>query len=316
MSGTEPKIGATKAGRSLLANPPPWPNGKRCAVSFTFDMDADSILHLAHHKNATNLVASMSMLQYGPRVAMPRILGLFREFGIRQTFFIPAWCIERYPEVIEAVLADGHEIGHHGYIHEHPNELSRDREEYWLRRGIEVIERVTGKRPAGYRAPSYRFSRNSLDLLLAEGFRYDASLMGDEVPYLLTNGKSSLVELPSHYAMDDWAHYMVGRDFNYMMPIKAPAHAMDVFKAEFDAAWRHGALWVSVWHPFLSGRLARFEAIAALLEYMTEKGDVWFAPLSEITAHVEGLVASGAWSPRTEHLPQYPAPIPELDEGL
>jgi hypothetical protein len=101
--------------------------------------------------------------------------------------------------------------------------------------------------------------------------------MGDEIPYLLSDGRNSLVELPSHYAMDDWAHYMVGRDFNYMMPIKAPSHAMDVYTAEFDAAWRHGALWVSVWHPFLSGRLARFEAIASLLEYMVEKGDVWFA---------------------------------------
>ncbi|MBX2856389.1 MAG: polysaccharide deacetylase [Rhodobacteraceae bacterium] len=302
--------------RQLIPDPPPWPNGARCAVAFTFDMDADSILHLAHHENATNLVASMSMLQYGPRVAMPRILALFREFEIRQTFFIPSWCIERYPEVAEAVLADGHELGYHGYVHEHPNELSRDREAYWLRRGIEVLERVAGKRPVGYRAPSYRFSRNSLDLLLDEGIRYDASLFGDEIPYLLSNGESSLVELPSHYAMDDWAHYMVGRDFNYMMPIKAPSHAMDIFRSEFDAAWRHGALWISVWHPFLSGRLARFEAIAELLEYMTEKGDVWFAPLSEIAAHVESLISSGAWSPRTDLLPQYPGPIPELDEGL
>ncbi len=302
--------------RRLIANPPPWPNGAKCAVAFTFDMDADSILHLAHHKNATNLVASMSMLQYGPRVAMPRILALFREFGIKQTFFIPSWCIERYPATIEAVLADGHEIGQHGYLHEHPNELSLEREDYWFMRSLEVIERVTGKRPAGYRAPSYRFSRNTLDLLVREGFRYDASLMGDEIPYGLTNGKGSLIELPSHYAMDDWAHYMVGRDFNYMMPIKAPAHAMDVFRNEFDAAWRHGGLWISVWHPFLSGRLARFEAIGELMDYMKDKGDVWFAPLSEIAAHVEQLIASGRWAPRTDHLPQYPGPIPELEGGV
>ena len=251
--------------RKLIPNAPPWPNGARCAVAFTFDMDADSILHLAHHQNATNLVASMSMLQYGPRVAMPRILALFRELGIRQTFFIPSWCIERYPDAVEAALADGHEIGQHGYLHEHPNELSLEREDYWLMRSLEVIERATGKRPVGYRAPAYKFSRHTLDLLLREGFRYDASLMGDEIPYRLTNGHGSLIGLPSHYAMDDWAHYMVGRDFDYMMPIKAPAHAMDVFRAEFDAAWRHGALWIAVWHPFLSGRLARFEAIAELI---------------------------------------------------
>src|SRR6516165_10663793 len=172
-------------GRTLIANPPPWPNGARCAVAFTFDMDADSILHLAHRDNANNLVAAMSMLQYGPRVAMPRILAFYREMRVKQTFFVPAWCIERYPAAIEAALADGHEIAHHGYLHEHPNELSAEQERYWLQRGIDVIARVTGARPVGHRAPAYKFSRHSLDLLLAEGFRYDASLMGDDIPYRL-----------------------------------------------------------------------------------------------------------------------------------
>ena len=139
--------------------------------------------------------------------------------------------------------------------------------------------------------------------------------MGDEIPYRLTNGDKSLIELPSHYAMDDWAHYMVGRDLNYMMPIKAPDHAMDVFRSEFDAAWRQGAMWIAVWHPFLSGRLARFEAIGELMDYMSAKGDVWFATLAEITDHVDELIASGRWSPRTDHLPQYPGPVPELNEG-
>ncbi len=301
--------------RQLIPNAPPWPGGAKCAVAMTFDLDADSILHLAHHKEATNLVASMSMLQYGPRVAMPRILALFEEFKIKQTFFIPSWCIERYPEAAEAALAAGHEIGHHGYLHQHPNELTLDEERYWFERAYTVLEKFTGKAPAGFRAPSYRFSRNTLDLLVEAGMAYDASLFGDEIPYRLSNGSGALIELPSHYAMDDWAHYMVGRDFNYMMPIKAPSHAMDVFREEFDAAWRHGGLWISVWHPFLSGRLARFEAIGELLDYMAAKGDVWFATLSEITEHIEGLIESGTWTPRTDHLPQYPGPIPELDEG-
>ena len=85
----------------------------------------------------------------------------------------------------------------------------------------------------GYRAPSYKFSKNTLDLLLQEGFKYDSSLMGDDIPYRLTNGKSALLELPSHYALDDWGHYMFSREFDYKMPIKAPSHAMDVFRAEF-----------------------------------------------------------------------------------
>jgi peptidoglycan/xylan/chitin deacetylase (PgdA/CDA1 family) len=301
--------------RTLIANPPPWPYGARCAVSFTFDMDADSILHLAHRERAGTMVAALSMLQYGPRVAMPRILALFREFGVKQTFFVPAWCIEQYPAAVEAALRDGHEIAHHGYLHEHPNELTREQEKYWLERASEVIRRFTGQYPAGYRAPAYQFSRNTLDLLLEAGFKYDASLMGDDVPYRLTDGASSLIELPSHYALDDWPQYMYSRELEYRMPIKAPGLAMDLFRAEFDAAWRHGGLWIAVWHPFVSGRLARFEAVADLIEYMAAKGEVWFAPLRDIAAHVSALIEAGQWTPRTDHVPQYPAPIPELGDG-
>ena len=282
----------------MIDNPIPWPDGNRCAVAYTYDMDADSILHLAYHQDAGNRVMTMSMLRYGPEIAIPRILKMYADHGLRQTFFLPAWCMERYPATVEAILKGGHEIGHHGYIHEHPNELSREEEHRMLNRSIEVIEAMTGARPRGYRAPSYRFSQHTLDLLLEEGFDYDSSLMGDDIPYLLDNGHGTVVELPSHYAMDDWPHYMMSRDLQYMMTIKSPQMANEVYRAEFDAAWRFGGLWIAVWHPFLSGRLARAAATAELIEYMQGKGGVWFATLAEISAHVRKVIADGTWTPQ------------------
>ena len=53
----------------MILNPPEWPDGARCAVAFTYDMDADSILHFDHHSSADTRVAAMSMLRYGPEVA-------------------------------------------------------------------------------------------------------------------------------------------------------------------------------------------------------------------------------------------------------
>lgn len=275
-------------------------------------MDADSILHLAHHASAYNRVAAISMLRYGPEVAVPRIVEMYRRFGIRQTFFVPAWCIEHYPRAIELILRDGHEIAHHGYLHEHPNSLPEEEQIYWLRRASEVIKRATGKYPRGIRVPTYKFSAATLDHLVANGFEYDASLMGDDVPYILTNGNGSVVELPTHYGVDDWPHYMASRDLSYIMPIKSPSQAMDVFRAEFDAAWEHEGLFVPVWPPFLSGRLARCCAIANFIEYMLNKGNVWFAPMEEIAAHIRELVATKKWEPRIDRLPYYPGPIPEL----
>jgi peptidoglycan/xylan/chitin deacetylase (PgdA/CDA1 family) len=297
----------------MIANPIPWPDGHRCAVAITFDMDADSILHLAHPDSADNKVMSLSMLRYGPDVGVPRLLQMFRSFGIKQTFFIPGWSMERYPRAVEAILKDGQEIGHHGYLHEHPNELSAEDELYWMQRGIDVIRRTTGKRPRGHRAPSYRFSKNSLDFLVLEGFSYDASLMGDDIPYILDNGSGTIVEMPSHYAMDDWPHYMASRDLDYLMPVKSPAAAMEGFRQEFDAAWAFGGMWIAVWHPFLSGRLARCAAIAELIGYMQKKGNVWFARLEDIASHVRSLIADGKWQPRTDRLPYYSGRIPEFD---
>ena len=296
----------------MIRNPTPWPDGARCAVAFTFDMDADSILHLAHHDSADTRVAALSMLRYGPEVAVPRLVDMYRRFGMRQTFFLPAWCIERYPRAVEEILEGGHEIAHHGYLHEHPNELAPDAERYWFGRSVEVIKRATGRPPRGFRAPTYKFSRHTLDILLDHGLTYDASLMGDDIPYLIESSKGSVVELSSHYALDDWPHYMASRDFNYFMSIKAPRHAMDVFLDEFEAMWEHGGLWVAVWHPFVSGRLARCVAVERLIEHMQRKGKVWFAALEDIAAHVRRVIAEGKWSPRVDRLPYYPGPIPEL----
>lgn len=142
----------------MISNPVPWPNGARCAVAITFDMDADSILHLEHPNDSTTRVSALSMLRYGPEVAVPRILETYRRFGLRQTFFVPAWCIEHYPKAVEAMVEAGHEVAHHGYIHENPSQASREEQAYWLRRSIEVIERHTGRRPRGWRAPLYNFS--------------------------------------------------------------------------------------------------------------------------------------------------------------
>jgi len=232
---------------------------------------------------------------------------------LHQTFFVPGWCIEKYPVACELLLANNHELALHGYLHERPNELSSEDEAYWLHRAIEAYRSLTGTSPTGWRAPSFAFSKHSLNHLIHEGFEYDSSLMGDDIPYLLRNDQGTLLELPTEWVNDDWPHYMHNRDFGFMMPISAPRQAIDVYRAEFDAAWQHGGLWISVWHPFVSGRLARLDSVVGFIEYMKNKGDVWFARLDEVCRHVESQMAGNVWTPRTETLPPYHSPLPEFD---
>lgn len=293
----------------MIRNPIPWPHGAKCAASVTFDMDADSLVHIAHPTDGHSRVSAISMLQYGPKVAIPRIVESYRQLGIRQTFFIPAWCIETYPHAVEAILEGGHEIAHHGFLHEHPRELPDDEEAHWLDRGIEVIVKATGQRPRGWRAPLYNFSHRSAGLLAERGFTYDASLMGDDQPYLLESAKGRLVELPSHWGLDDWPQFVQSMDLDYMMPIRAPEQGLLPFAQEFEAAYAHGGLWVPVVHPFATGRLARWHVWHRFLQGLVARGDVWFAPMEEIAAHVKRLVANGVWQPRIDRLPYYDAPV-------
>ncbi len=135
------------------------------------------------------------------------------------------------------------------------------------------------------------------------------------MPYLIGNPRGQLIELPSHYGLDDWPQYQFAREFQCTMPIKAPSEGMAVFREEFDAAWEYGGLWVAVWHPFLAGRLARAREIRSLIEHMQRKGGVWFATLEQIATHIQTLMDCGQWTPRRDTIPYLEGPIPELGDA-
>ena len=168
---------------------------------------------------------------------------------------------------------------------------------------------VSGKRPRGYRAPYYGLSPATFDLLIEAGFDYDSSLFADDVPILLDNGKGKLVEISVPASVDDYNQYVSSRAFDYLMKISSPQQALEVYQAEFDALREFGGLWVSVWHPAVSGRPAQALAIRKLIEHMQSVGGVWFATLGEISDHVGRLVESGEWQPRIETVPFYTVPV-------
>jgi peptidoglycan/xylan/chitin deacetylase (PgdA/CDA1 family) len=183
-------------------------------------------------------------------------------FRIKQTFFVPAWSIERDPKSIGNMPEGGHEVALHDYIHENPTVVGRVNEVYWLLRSIEIIERATGRCPRGWRAPLNSHSNHSAELLAEEGFLFDASLMGEYVPCVLRTNKGDIIELLAHWGLahwsvDGWPQFVQFMDLEYMLQITSAAVGLDVIKQEFDAMWEYGGLFVGVWHPFRTGRLAR-----------------------------------------------------------
>ncbi len=94
-----------------------WPEGFRAAVALTFDVDAESVM-LASDPSLAQRTSLMSHQRYGPQTGLPRILRLLAERGVRATFFVPGYTAEQHPGPIRAIRDAGHEIGHHGYLHE------------------------------------------------------------------------------------------------------------------------------------------------------------------------------------------------------
>jgi len=269
----------------------PWPDGARCAVCISWDVDADSLVLHRLRDRGFQLYGGLSWLRYD-EVAVPKIVETLARYGLTQTFCVTGWCIERYPAMCEAILAGGHEIAHHGYLHE-----------------------ATGSRPTGWRAPYASLSSRSADFLVQQGFLYDSSLMNDSTPYVIQAAGGELIELPIDGTMSDWPHYAHVPDLGYLQSPKAPEAAMEVYRAEFDAAWELGGLWISIWHPHVSGRPARLLAWARLVEYMQERGGVWFATLDQIARHVRTCVDDGSFEPRTVSLPWYEAPPVEFERS-
>jgi len=293
----------------MIGNPIPWPNGAKCAAAISFDMDADSLIHIARPQDSFNRAYPISMGRYGPTVAIPRILETYRKYGLKQSFFIPGWCLEQYPETVNAILKDGHEIGHHGWIHEDPCDATVEQQAEALDRGLEAFDKVVGQRPRGYRAPLYNVSNDTPDLLIERGFEYDSSMMADDIPYMLETGRGELVEVPVHWGVDDWPPFAHYAEIDYMMPVRGPKQGLAPFWDEFEAAYEAGGMWLAVWHPFLTGRLARWREVERWLEDVTARGDVWFASLEEIAAHVKSLRDAGEYVPRVEKLPYFDGPV-------
>ncbi|OLP00942.1 polysaccharide deacetylase [Mycolicibacterium porcinum] len=271
------------------AAPVPWPDGARCAASFTFDVDAEAGMLGVSHAHADRMSA-ISHQAYGPLTAMPRLLEMLARQNITSTFFMPGYTAFRYPDVARAIVDAGHEIAHHGYLHEPLHGLSEAEETAILDRASDTLEQITGVRPVGYRAPMWELNWHSPKLLRDKGFLYDSSLMDTDHPYeLAVDGGGPLVEIPIGWGLDDIQQYCFVPGLYDTGVIESPAKATEVWRLEFDAMREAGACWVLTNHPFVSGRPSRAKALEELVAYVRGFDDVWVASLGAIAEHVREL---------------------------
>ena len=275
------RVGQVRAGRSL--KPAAWPQGKRCAVALSFDSDHET----NELRDGGKSIGRMSWGQYGNRVGVPRILELLARESIPATFFVPGVSALLHAEEQVRVIAEGHEVGLHGWIHEVNSTLPAADERELHFRAADTLERITGVRPVGMRTPSWDFSPATLAIQRELGLLYDSSLMADDDPYELEeNGEpTGIVELPPEWIRDDAVYFNMNR-FAALRPYTPPAAVLDIFTREFEGAWNEGGLFVLTMHPHVIGYRSRMFILEELIARMKARGDVWFATHAQVARYV------------------------------
>jgi peptidoglycan/xylan/chitin deacetylase (PgdA/CDA1 family) len=272
-------VNRVRAGRKLT--PKAWPNGARVAVSLTFDIDNELLAR------GNPLPVPLSQGEYGATTALPRILAMLERQAIPATFFIPAVAAMLHPDMIPAIVkAKRHEIGVHGWIHENLATIGdRAVEQRLLTQSVEYLTKAGGKRPVGFRAPSWVFSPHTLGLILEAGFLYDSSLMAMDEPYeVLADGKATgLVELPIEWILDDYPYF----SGNASGSLPSPEAVFQIYKDEFDVAYDERTMVIITLHPHVSGHRSRLAQLDRLVTYMKSKPGVWFATLEQIARAVK-----------------------------
>jgi peptidoglycan/xylan/chitin deacetylase (PgdA/CDA1 family) len=256
----------------------------RLSCCLTFDFDAMSSWIAQGSSNPSEI----SRGEFGA-VAVPRILALLREHRIRSTFCVPGHTAYAYPDLTVQIAADGHEIAHHGWVHENPGDFDRDGERRNLERGLKVLEEVAGVRPAGYRSPAWSLTPNSLELLLEAGFAYDSSCMGhDHYAYRLRRddrwsrtepyvfgAPTELIEVPVTWTLDDWPAFEYAPGLNRGLAATAAVEAN--WRDDFDFAYERcpGGVFNLTMHPQVIGRGHRFLMLERLIGHFARAGVVF-----------------------------------------
>ena len=271
-------VNRVRAGRPL--RPKSWQGGARCAVALSFDSDHET----NELREGGESIGRLSQGQYGNRQGVPRILSILGD--VKATFFVPAVTALLYSDEQRRVVGAGHEIGIHGWIHERNSELPLDAERELQMRSADTLEKVTGQRPVGIRTPSWDFSPNTLAITKEMGLLYDSSLMADVDCYeLQMDGKDTgVVELPVEWIRDDAVYFNMNR-FAALRPYTPPASVFDIFKREFDAAYREGGIFQLTMHPHVIGYRSRVWILQELISYIKGHPQVWFATHANIARY-------------------------------
>ena len=281
-----------------------WPGSARIALQFVLNYEEggeNSVLHgdpasetflseiVGAAPFAQRHMSMESLYEYGSRAGVWRVLRVFRERRLPLTVFAVGMALERNPAVVEAFLADGHEIASHGWRWISYQQIDEFIEREDMARAVEAITRLTGTPPDGWYTG--RDSPNTRRLLAEQGgFVYCSDGYADDLPYWVPVrtrlGTTPLLIVP--YALDT-------NDMRFVTPqgFHTASQFCDYLCDAFDALYAEGdpqgldrpkMLSIGL-HCRLIGRPARIAALSRFLDHVQAHEHVWVARRADIARH-------------------------------
>jgi len=274
----------------------------------SFGVDVDAVAGWLGSYGGEDSPDDISRGLFAGEVGSLRLVKLFERFGIKTTWFIPGHSIETFPDQMRAVVEAGHEVGIHGYSHENPIEMTPEQEEAVLDKCIELVTKLSDKRPTGYVAPWWEFSPVSNELLLKKGIKYDHSLMHkDFEPYYVRVGdtwtkidyakqpqdwmkplvrgqETDLIEIPASWHLDDLPPMMFIKKAPNSHGFVNPHDIEQLWRDQFDWVYREYdyAVFPITIHPDVSGRPQVLMMLERLYGHMIRHPGVKFVTMDAI----------------------------------
>jgi peptidoglycan/xylan/chitin deacetylase (PgdA/CDA1 family) len=257
-----------------------WPSGIRMPVVLTFEHQAGegAPLRPGERPNANNF----GQMEYGARVGIWNVLELLDQFNVKATFFVTGVAAEKYPDAVRAAVKAGHELAGMSYSFERMRTASREREQTMVRRTVKALADTCGVTIKGWRCPDYRISPQTFDVLSAEGFTWDSSMLNDDLPYRFDcEGGRQLMEVPFTTSTADKAYVA----FPY--PVRGgPSGLGHVWKNEFNMLYREALeaprFMILSLQTWATGRPTPLRTLEQFLERVTAYNDIQFARCGDV----------------------------------
>ena len=257
-----------------------------------FDLDGNSIWlnKIRHLPNGTQFLKGPSVGTYGPKTAAYRILDILGEYGMKATWFVPATIVQENPDLIRLILAEGHELSHHGYDHTSDYGKTPEEQIAYLEKAQKVFEDVAGVRAVGSRHTGGLLPETLLWMYTEGGYIYHSPGCNPEpCEFFTVKGvKTKAVNIAQPDELDDyvmsvmnsWPQVMVDMD-----PIACYNGIYSKFIHEIEGSVRYGVPVSAAFHPQVCGHPGRAILLDDFCKYLTENKDVWCATCEDIARY-------------------------------